>query len=234
MEVCHLKRTILLALSGLGYFIISLLLMTPLRTKPVPNYLPVLFIVLTALLLFLFYKLCREQDEKKAYIFGFFSAIVLWQVIGELASIRVPAGIITQISALNIKELDSAIYLIFGWLMLAIIWKTKAVGERFCFFSTVFLGIWTFELYMENYSAYIPLKTMGLIANILLILSALSILWVLFASRRTTSELKQLFNGGILYLLLSILLMSAGSWRTPQVFYQKYEKANIEHQIKDL
>lgn len=229
-----MKRTILLALSGLGYFIISLLLMTPLRTKPVPNYLPVLFIVLTALLLFLFYKLCREQDEKKAYIFGFFSAIVLWQVIGELASIRVPAGIITQISALNIKELDSAIYLIFGWLMLAIIWKTKAVGERFCFFSTVFLGIWTFELYMENYSAYIPLKTMGLIANILLILSALSILWVLFASRRTTSELKQLFNGGILYLLLSILLMSAGSWRTPQVFYQKYEKANIEHQIKDL
>lgn len=229
-----MKKTVILALSGLGYFVLSLLLMLPVRTIPVSNYLLVLFIVLSVLLAFLFFRLCSEQNEKKAFVYAFFSGIVLWQVAGELASIRVPNGLVRQISSLNIKESGCYIYIIIGWILLLILWKTQAVPKRFMFFAMTFLGIWTFELYMENYSYIVPLEKMGFVANIFLIVSIILSLVVLYFALHSSSDLKQLVLGGVLYLLLSILLMSAGQWRKPQSYYLKFEKDNIEYKIDKL
>ena len=229
-----MKKTVSLALSGLGYFALSLLLMLPVRIIPVSNYLLGLFIALSALLAFLFVKLSTEQDEKKAFVYAFFSAIVFWQVAGELASIRVPKGLVRQISSLDIKGSGCYIYIIIGWLFLFTLWKTKSISKRFSFFAMTFLGIWTFELYMENYSFIVPIEKMGVIANIFLVVSIILSLMVLYASFRSSSHLKQLVLGGVLYLLLSIVLMSAGQWRKPQSHYLKYEKDNIEYKIDQL
>lgn len=229
-----MKKTIVLALAGLGYFILSLLFMLPLRSIPVSNYLPVLFIVLFALLSFLFVRLCHESNEGKAFVYAFFSGIVLWQVVGELASIRVPKGVIHQISTLNIKESGCHIYIIIGWALLFLLWKTRSVPKRFAFLAMTFVGIWTFELYMENYSFLVPLEKMPAAANIFLVLSIILSAIVLVVAFRTTSELKQLVLGGVLYLLLSVMLMSAGQWKKPQAYYLKYEKGNIEYKIDHL
>ncbi|MDD3654862.1 MAG: hypothetical protein PHO01_11930 [Desulfotomaculaceae bacterium] len=229
-----MKRTLLVATSGLLYFVVSLLIMLPLRTYPIPNYLLLLFPVLLALFLFLFYKMSTAADEARAYIYSFFSAIVLWQVAGELASIRVPAGAILQLSSVDIKLTGSYIYVALGWLLLFILWKSKAIPGRFRFFSLIFLGIWTFELYMENYSANIPINLMPVIANIFLAISLLSSIWIIYKSRKDTSVLQQIVLGGILYLTVSIILMSAGQWKQPQSYYLKYEKSNLEYQLNQM
>lgn len=229
-----MKKTVFLALSGLGYFVLSLLLMLPVRTIPVSNYLLVLFIVLSSLLAFLFVRLCTEQNEKKAFVYAFFSGIVLWQVAGELASIRVSNGLVKQISTLNIKESGCYIYIIIGWIFLFALWKTQAVPKRFMFFAMTFLGIWSFELYMENYSYIVPLEKMGFAANIFLIVSIILSIVVLYFALHSSSDIKQLVLGGVLYLLLSIILMSAGQWRKPQSYYLKFEKDNIEYKIDKL
>jgi len=51
-----MKRTILIGLSGLGYFIISLFLFMPFRMKPIENYNTLSLTISFALLLILFLK----------------------------------------------------------------------------------------------------------------------------------------------------------------------------------
>lgn len=229
-----MKRTILIACGGLSYFVISVILMIPLRTKPVANYLMILFPILLGIFIWLFYRSIRVQDEAKAYVYGFFAGIVLWQVAGELASIRVPIGLIRQWSAMNLKDPGSYIYLILAWVILALVWRRKAVSERFCFIGLTFLGIWTFELYMENYSAYLPLKLMPVMANLWLVVAIAGSLLILFLARRTNSILKQTILGGLLYLSISVVIMSAGQWRAPQSFYLKFEKSDLQEQARVL
>jgi hypothetical protein len=158
----------------------------------------------------------------------------MWQILGELASIRVTKGFIKQISSLNIKEPGCYIYIIIGWIMLYILWKTNSIPGKLLFFAMTFLGIWSFELYMENYSYLVPLDKMALAANVFLVISVFASILVLIVSYRSKSELKQLVLGGVIYLLLSIVIMSSGQWRKPQDYYLKYEKANIKHKIYHL
>lgn len=87
---------------------------------------------------------------------------------------------------------------------------------------------------MENYSFLVPLEKMPVAANIFLALSIILSAIVLVVVFRTTSELKQLVLGGVLYLLLSVMLMSTGQWKKPQTYYLKYEKGNIEYKFDHL
>ena len=63
-----MKRAIIIALSGLVYFTVSVMLFIPFRMKPVVNYNLFIFPLFVAVFLFLFYKNCTEEEEKRAYI----------------------------------------------------------------------------------------------------------------------------------------------------------------------
>ena len=107
-------RAALIALSGLGYFVISVFLMMPLRMldEPIVNYNLFLGTFLVLGLAFLLWRCCSEEKQTKAYLYGFFGAIFAWQLFGELASMHVDAGLVTQFSDVDIKQLGGAFYLI--------------------------------------------------------------------------------------------------------------------------
>jgi len=148
-------RTIWIALAGQGIFLISVLTMAPLRMweNPVVNYnlyyVPILAIVLG----YLFYRCCIEENESRGYLFGFFAALFAWPLIGEVANIPVDKGLITQFSDFNIKLLGAYFYVVAGWALLHVMWRTGALKKSVCVVFMTFLSIWTFELYMDNYSS---------------------------------------------------------------------------------
>lgn len=227
-------RAILVALAGIGYFVISLLLFMPLRMRPLVNYNLVIFPLLAAIALALFYKICTVTDENKAYLYAYACAIVLWQVLGELASIRVSEGVILQFSGVNIKLLGGYMYCVAFWVFLHILWRTHAIPNRFLFLMLIFLGIWTFELYMENYSMKLSLDMMPKVANAVLAVFLVLTAVILYAAWKSSNIGTQTVMGGLLYITLSVVIMAGGQWKKPQAFYVKYEKPVIESEIKEL
>ena len=229
-------RALLIALSGLAYFIISLPLMMPLRMweKPVVNYNLFFGTFLLVMLGFLLYRCCTVEKESKAYVYGFFAGIFAWQLFGELASIPVDKGIITQFSDVNIKELGGYFYLAGGWIILKILWRTKAIKNSVAVFILTFLSIWTFELYMDNYSMSLAIDQMPTVATALGIAGLLiSIILLVIARRASTDETKTVM-GCLLYITLTIALLGMGQWKKPQTFYVKYEAKHIGQEIKEL
>lgn len=227
-------RAILIALSGLVCFLISVLTMIPLRMNPVANYnlfyMPIMAIVFG----FLFYRLCTEEKESKAYLYAFFAALVGWPLLGETAALPVPEGLIKQFSSVDIMQLGSYYYVVAGWIMLKILWRTKAIKNSFAVFLMTFLGIWTFELYMENYSSRVPLDMMPLIANIITVVSLILSIVLLYIARKATTLEKKTVMGCLLYLTVAIILMGSGPWKKPQSFYLKYEGPNMKQELKEL
>jgi len=227
-------RALAIAFSGIIYFILSLPLMIPLRIKPIENYnlfyMPLLAIVLG----FLFYRACAEKKESKAYIYGFFAAIVTWQLFGEIASLPVPKGYITQFSDLNIKVMGGYFYVVGGWLLLFLLWRTDALKKSMCVYLMTFLGLWSYELYMDNYSSNVPLALMPVVANYITAAAVAVTGVLLYAAWKTPSIEKKTVMGCLLYLTISILMMAPGQWKKPQSFYIKYEAAHIEHEIESL
>jgi len=229
-----MKRAILIALAGQIYFILSLPLMMPLRMKPIENYNLFFTPVLAIILAFLFYRMCTEQKESKSYLYAFFGAIVLWQLVGELASLPVPSGIITQFSDVNIKLLGGYFYVVTGWLILLLFWKTQSIKNSVAVCFMTFLGIWTFELYMDNYSLRVPVGMMPKIANIISLSAVVLSVVILYIAKKTASIEKKTVMGCLLYLTIAILLSSSGQWGKPSAFYIKYEAAGIGQEIEDL
>jgi hypothetical protein len=148
-------RTIWIMLAGQGMFLISVFTMSPLRMweNPVVNYNLYYVSILAGILGWLFYRCCIEQQEAKGYLYGFFAAIFAWPLIGEVAAIPVDKGVITQFSDFNIKCLGGYFYVLAGWALLHIMWRTGALKKSVCVFFMTFLSIWSFELYMDNYSS---------------------------------------------------------------------------------
>ncbi|MBW2553290.1 MAG: hypothetical protein JRE20_04065 [Deltaproteobacteria bacterium] len=227
-------RAILIALSGLACFLISVLTMIPLRMNPVANYnlfyMPIMAIIFS----FLFYRLCTEAKESKAYLYAFFAALVGWPLLGETAALPVPEGIIRQFSSVDIMQLGGYYYVVAGWIMLNILWRTKAIKNSVAVFLMTFLGIWTFELYMENYSSRVPLDMMPLIANIITVVTLILSIALLYTARKATTLEKKTVIGCLLYLTVAIILMGSGPWKKPQSFYLKYEGPNMKQELKEL
>ena len=148
-------RTIWIALAGQGVFLISVFTMSPLRMweNPVVNYNLYYSSILAGILGWLFYRCCIEENEAKGYLYGFFASIFAWPLIGEVANIPVDKGLITQFSDFNIKGLGGYFYVLSGWALLHIMWRTGALKKSVCVFFMTFLSIWSFELYMDNYSS---------------------------------------------------------------------------------
>lgn len=229
-------RTLLIALAGQVFFLVSVLSMIPLRMaeNPVVNY-NLFYMPILALIFFtLFYRTCVEENESRGIIYGFFSALFAWPLIGEVASMPLDEGIVKQFSSINIKLLGGYFYVAIGWIMLKVMWRTKAVKNSLNTFFMVFLGIWTFELYMDNYSSKIPIELMPTIANWVATVFGITSIIILVLAWRTSSLVKKTFLGCILYLTFSLFLMGSSQWKTPSKFYVKYEAAHIGHEIQEL
>ena len=184
-------RTIWIALAGQGIFLISAITMSPLRMweNPVVNYnlyyVPILAVILGGL----FYRCCIEDNEAKGYLYGFFAALFAWPLIGEVANIPVDKGVITQFSDFNIKGLGGYFYVLVAWALLHIMWRTGALKKSVCVFCMTFLSIWSFELYMDNYSSmdsdkFVIIGGLLAVAIIALLLCCFRYAWNLFKVRK--------------------------------------------------
>ncbi len=229
-----MKRAIIIALSGLLYFTVSVMLFIPFRMKPIVNYNLFIFPLFVAVFLFLFYKTCTVQEEKRAYIYAFFTGNIMWQVIGEMSSLRVTEGLVLQFSDVNIKTTGGYLYVLAGWILLCIMWKTQTVKKQVLFCFMIFIGIWTIELYLDNYSSSIPVARMPKVANtiaaVFVVLGAI----VLYYAKKSNSTIQQIVFGGLLYIILSVILMALSQWQKPQKFYLLHERTVIEHEIQAM
>lgn len=228
-----MKRTFIIGLSGLGYFIISLFLFMPFRMKPIENYNLFALPLFAAGFLFLLYKACTVEKDSRGYLFGYFAGIVMWQLFGETASLTVPSGLILQFSDMNIKVLGGYFYVLAGWGLLYMLWKLKMLNSRAAYVFVIFLGIWSFEVYMDNYSSRVPLFMMGIVANIIMVVFLIASIVVLVMAKRSASIERKTILGGIFYLTLNIVLMSSGQWKKPQDFYLKYEVPALQQELEE-
>ena len=229
-------RTLLIALAGQVFFLVSVITMIPLRMaeNPVVNY-NLFYVPILALIFFtLFYRTCVEENESRGIIYGYFSALVAWPLIGEVSSMPLDEGIVKQFSSINIKLLGGYFYVAAGWIMLKVMWRTKAVKNSVNTFFLVFLGIWTFELYMDNYSSKVPIDMMPVIGNWVATVFGIVSIVILVIAWRTSSVVKKTVLGCLLYLTFSLFLMGSSQWKTPSKFYVKYEAAHIGHEIQEL
>jgi hypothetical protein len=118
--------------------------------------------------------------------------------------------------------------------MLHILWRSGSLKNTVAFLFAVFLGIWTFEIYMDNYSFRVPLEVMPQISNIIMLVFIILSIVLLFIARKAATIEKKNVLGGILYITLSIVIMASGQWKKPQDFYIKYESAAIPKEIEGL
>lgn len=228
-----MKRTFLIALSGIGFFIPSIILFLPFRMMPVENYNLLALPLFASACFFLLYKACTVASDSRGYLFGFFAGMVMWQLVGEIPSILVPSGAVLQFSDMNIKVTGGYYYALLGWILLYMFWKMKMISNRIAFVFLIFFGIWSFELYMDNYSAKVPMFMMGIIANAVLWLFLIISVFVLYLAKKTSSLERKTVLGGLLYLTLSIVLSAAG-WKQPQSFYLKYGVAELKAELQDV
>jgi len=227
-------RALLIALSGIIYFFISLPMMMPLRINPIANYNLFYMPFLALMFLFLLYKTCTVIKESRAYVFGFFAAIFAWQLLGEVATIPVPAGYIKQFSGFNFKVVGAYFPVIAGWLTLLVLWRTNAIKNSVAVFMMTFLELWTFELYMENYSLKLPLELMPAVANIILAVFLLITIVLFYIAKKAQTAEKKTVMGCLLYITITVVIMASGPWKKPQSFYLKYEPSHIAHEIEEL
>ncbi len=231
-----MSRTLLMALSGYGVFMFSIFTMIPLRMaeNPVVNYNLFFAPIFALIVIGLFFKGCKEKDEARQVVYGFLTAVFAWPLIGEVATLPVDKGIITQFSNVDIKLLGGWIYVLFGWIFLFVAWKTKAVKYSIATFLMTFLGIWTFELYMDNYSSKIAVEMMPVIANTVAAVFGILSIVVLVISWRSKSLVVKSTMGAVFYLTISLVLMGTTQWKVPAKFYIKYHSKHILHEIEDM
>ena len=227
-------RAITIAILGNLYFIVSLAIFLPFRMKPVENYNLFAFPVMAAIFLGLLYKACTVEKESKGYLYAYFAGIVMWQVVGEIPYIKVPAGKILQFSDMNIKMLGGYFYTLAGWVLLHILVRSGALKRQVAFCFAIFLGIWTFELYMDNYSFRVPLEVMPMVATVIMWVALIVSIVLLIMARKAATVERKTVIGGVLYLTLSIILMSSGQWKKPADFYIKYEGPALVDEQKEV
>jgi hypothetical protein len=202
--------------------------------KPVENYNLFALPILAAIFLGLVYKVCTVEKESKGYLYAFYAGILMWQVVGEIPFIKVPAGHILQFSDLNIKMLGGYYYTLAGWILLHILWRSGAIKKQLAFMFVIFLGIWSFELYMDNYSFRVPMQVMPMVSNVIMLFAVIVSIILLVLARKAATIEKRTVIGGVLYISISLIMMASGQWKKPQDFYIKYESTGIENEIKEL
>lgn len=229
-------RAIIIAIAGQAAFIVSAIAMSPLRIweKPVVNYNLFYMPIVAVIFFFLFYRCCTVEKESKAYLYGFFSALAAWPLLGEISSLPVEQGVITQFSDVEIKTLGGYYFVVAGWLILKILWLTGTLKRPVCVFLFTFLSIWSFELYMDNYSSKVPIELMPVIGNYVAAVAGLVAVILLIIARKTASLEKKTMMGCMLYITLALIIMGLQQWRQPSTFYVTYEAAHINKEIAEL
>jgi hypothetical protein len=229
-------RALIVALAGLAYFIISLPMMMPLRMmeNPVVNYNLFYTPFLAIMFGFLLYQCATVEKQTKAYVYGYFAAIFAWQLFGEVASMPVDKGVITQWSGVNIKLVGGYFYLLGAVITLKILWRTKAVKNSVAVFGLVFCLIWSFELYMDNYSTAVPVELMPTIAYIVAAFGGVATIVLLFVAYKSKSKETQTVVGCVLYIALTLILLGSTRWTKPDSFYVKHEGKAVERELQEL
>ena len=126
------------------------------------------------------------------------------------------------------------LYVLAGWILLFIMWKTQVLRKRICFCFVIFLGIWSLELYLDNYSSSVPVELMPRVANIIGTVFIIVSMVLTLSGQKSGKHREADGLGGLLYLSVSIVLMAFTQWQKPQTFYLLHEKPMIEHEIKAL
>jgi hypothetical protein len=202
--------------------------------NPVVNYNLFYMPILAVIFGFLFYRCCTVEQESKAYLYGFFSALVAWPLLGEISSLPVDRGVITQFSDVEIKTLGGYYFVVAGWIIFKILWLTGALKRPVCVFLLTFLSIWSFELYMDNYSSKVPIELMPVIGTYVAAIAGLIAVILLIVARKTVSLEKKTLMGCMLYITLALIIMGLQQWRQPSTFYVTYEAAHINKEIAEL
>jgi hypothetical protein len=227
---------IVVAVSGLLYFVISLPMMMPLRMweEPLANY--NLFYGSFLLIVFgAFLYLCATAEKLgRGYFYGFFAAILAWQLFGELASIPVNEGIVTQFSSVNIKLIGGYFYLLGLLLVIKILWRTGAIKPSIGVFGLTFCMIWGFELYMDNYSMLVDIENMPKYANMWGIAGVVITIVCLLIAWKATKPETRILMGIIMYISLTLMMLGFGQWKKPQKFYVEHEAVAIDKELKEL
>jgi hypothetical protein len=135
---------------------------------------------------------------------------------------------------MNIKLLGGYFYVLGAWAGLYILWRTRAVKNSVAVFLLTFLGIWSFELYMDNYSSRIAVETMPMIGKAIGSAAAVFSIVLAIIAKKTPGKEKQTVMGCLLYIMVSLILMGFGPWQAPQKFYVKYEARHITSEIAEL
>ena len=76
-----MKRTILIALSGIRFP--SIILFLPFHMMPVENYDLLVLPLFAGMYFFLLYKACTVASDSRGYLFGFFAGMVMWQLVAD-------------------------------------------------------------------------------------------------------------------------------------------------------
>ena len=201
-------KSFIFAVSLFLYFFISDLLLVPLRK--VPNYNLFLLILFSLAFLILVYKAVTSGSQAKRLIYGSFGGLVLWSLIGEICpSLRVhPASLLNPICAVDIKHPSAAIYLALLLMSLSIAYITGAIKDGLAMMLAVFGSTWSFELYMQNYSARVPHEALPAIAYTLGGISLVVLLLAFFMTIKSTSPAGKTFWGYWIYYGLVTTLTS--------------------------
>jgi len=96
----------------------------------------------------------------------------------------------------------------------------------------IFLGIWSAELYLDNYTAAVPLDLIPKVADALGLAGAACSVFIIYRARKAATIERQTVLGGALYLALSVVFMAVTLWQKPLTFYLQHERIAIKHEIK--
>jgi len=141
--------------------------------------------------------------------------------------VPVPRGYILQYANLDLKILGGSFFEIVAQLMLLVLWRTKTLTNAVAVCLVTFLSFWSFEIYMHNYSSGVSLEMMPKVANsVLVVLILVSIILLVIARGAATAE-KKTVMGVLLYITLSLIMMSAGQGRKPMNFYMTHKVKHI-------
>jgi hypothetical protein len=119
-----------------------------------------------------------------------------------------PASLLNPICTVDIKHPSAAIYLALLLMSLSIAYITGAIKDGLAMMLAVFGSTWSFELYMQNYSARVPQEALPAIAYTLGGISLVILFLAFFMTVKSTSPAGKIFWGYWIYYGLITTLTS--------------------------
>ena len=75
---------------------------------------------------------------------------------------------------------------------------------------------------------------MPVVATVIMWIALIASIVLVIMAKKADTIVRKTVIGGILYITLSIILMSSGPWKKPQDFYIKYEGPALVDEARDV